>query len=105
MKKKIACLVLLMFCVITVLSGCNLFVTNYDLYLNQVVAQTSILLANNEEKTITITKEELVNGYYNYAETLTNQYGYSYEDALNYVLDLLVQRKILLTNITHSDIM
>ena len=99
MKKKIACLVLLMFCVITVLSGCNLFVTNYDLYLNQVVAQTSILLANNEEKTITITKEELVNGYYNYAETLTNEYGYSYEDALNYVLDLLVQRKILLTNV------
>ena len=68
MKKKIACLFLLMFCVITVLTGCNLFVTNYDLYLNQVVAQTSIQIDGNE-KTFTITKEELINGYYSYGQS------------------------------------
>ncbi len=99
MKKKIACLVLLMFCVITVLTGCNLFVTDYDLYINQVVAQTNILLASGEEKTITVTKEELVNGYYNYGQTLTNQYGYTYEDALDYVLEILLQRKVLLNHV------
>ena len=64
-----------MFCVVTVLTGCNLFVTNYDLYLNQIVAETT-LVVGEDEKTITITKEELINGYYSYAQTLTQQYGY-----------------------------
>ena len=99
MKKKIACLFLLMFCVITVLTGCNLFVTNYDLYLNQVVAQTSIEI-DGSEKTFTITKEELINGYYSYGQSLTQEYGYTYEDALDYVLDMLLQRKVLLNHVT-----
>ena len=99
MRKKIACLFLLMFCVITVLTGCNLFVTDYDLYLNQVVAQTNLLMADGSEKTLTITKEELVNGYYNYAETLINQYGYTYEQALDYTLEMLLKRKVLLDDI------
>ena len=99
MRKKIACLFLLMFCVITVLTGCNLFVTDYDLYLNQVVAQTNLLMADGNEKTITITKEELVNGYYNYAQTLTQQYGYSYQEALDYTLEMLLKRKVLLNDI------
>ena len=99
MKKKIACLVLLMFCVITVLTGCNLFVTNYDLYLNQIMAQTNVLMTNGEEKTITISKEELINGYYSYGQTLIQEYGYSYQEALDYILDMLLQRKVLLNDI------
>ena len=99
MKKKIACLVLLIFCVITVLTGCNLFVTNYDLYLNQIMAQTNVLMTNGEEKTITISKEELINGYYSYGQTLIQEYGYSYQEALDYILDMLLQRKVLLNDI------
>ncbi len=97
MKKKIASLVLIMFCMITVLTGCNLFVTNYDSYLGQYVVSTNLL--DVEGNKIVITKEELINGYYNYGSTLTNEYGYEYEDALDQVLDILLQRKVLLNHV------
>lgn len=71
-----------------VLTGCGLFELNQDRYLSRMVAQI--------DNDIIITKEDLIPVYNQYAPTLINSYGYSKEDAVEYCIDMLVNRKIML---------
>ena len=87
MKKRIFSLIISLCCMLSVLTGCNLFGTDMDRYYSTIVAK-----AGDYE----ITKEELVNGYYNYGQNLVSQSGYTVEEAINETMEMLLQRKMLL---------
>lgn len=87
MKRRIALFMVCIFSLITLLSGCSLFSLNQDKYLNQVVASAG---------DIEITKEQLLTLYNNYAETLIDSYGYTQAQAVNYCVESLINREIVL---------
>ncbi len=70
------------------MTGCGLFQQNRDRYLNRTVATV------NDD--IVITKEDLIVGYNQYGSTLINSYGYSQEQAIEYVIDLLIDKQVML---------
>ena len=73
---------------VSVLSGCSLFSVNTAKYLDQVVASVG---------DIEITKEQLIGVYNNYSSTLVDDYGYTNTEAVDYCLDLLINREIMLS--------
>ena len=91
MRKKIFSLIISLCCMLSVFTGCNLFGTDMDRYYNAIVAK-----AGDFE----ITKEELINGYYNYGQQLVSENGYTVEEALKETMTMLLQRKMLLDYIT-----
>lgn len=86
MKKKILSLLLCCMMAIGTLTGCNLFERDNQAYLTQIVAEIG---------DIKITKEEFINGYYNYGNTLI-QNGSSQNEAVEETLEMLLQRGLLL---------
>ena len=78
-----------------VLSGCNLFPINNLAYLNQKVATIEYTLSNDETKTLTITKKDLINAYNTSSEQLS-QYGLSGEEAYDQVLEMLINTRVIL---------
>lgn len=89
MKRKISILVVFMFMVLTLFTGCGLFTLNQEKYLNEVVASVG---------DIEITKQQLLNTYNSYAEELQNQ-GYTDNNQIvDYCINLLIDREILIAH-------
>ena len=89
MKKKFIALVALVFCLcLGLLTGCGLFEINRDRYLERTVAKV--------DDDIVITKEDLLLSYNQYAATLINSYGYTPEQAVEYVIDILINKEVML---------
>ena len=89
MKKRIAVILMCLISLSCLLTGCQLVTIDEEKYLNQTVAKIG-----NE---IEITLEDLYITYQNYASTLTSEsYGLSNQEALEYSLNYLIQRRILL---------
>ncbi len=86
MKKRIFCLIIGLCCMLSTLTGCNLFGTDLEKYYNTIVAK-----AGGYE----LTKDELVNGYYNYGQKLVSEQGYTVEKAMEETMQMLLQRKML----------
>ena len=84
MNKKLSLVLVCMFAVVTLFSGCSLVTVNQGKYLNQVVASVG---------TVDITKEELITTYNNYYESLSSNYSQS--EMVDYCLNLLIDRAIL----------
>lgn len=70
------------------MTGCGLWKINQDRYLSRTVATVG--------DDIVITKEDLLMTYNQYASTLINSYGYTNEKAVEYCIDLLVNKKLML---------
>lgn len=92
MKKKLSFLLAFIFTFAITLSGCNLFALDSVKYANQKVASIDY----EDGTTITITKEELVRAYNNYGSQLSS---YSKEEAINYLLDYLFKKEIILKEV------
>ena len=99
MKKRFALIACGVFGLSVVLSGCNLFVNDKAAYYNQAVATVTYTAENNTMDNITITKEDLMQGYNRYGETLSNN-GYSGEKLMEYLTNLLIDQKIVLNEVT-----
>ena len=84
MNKKLSLVIICMFAVVTLFSGCSLVTVNQGKYLNQVVAT----VGETE-----ITKEELITTYNNNYESLSEDY--SQNEMVDYCLNLLIDRAIL----------
>lgn len=85
MKNKLSLILVCMFMVVSLFSGCSLVTLNQGKYLSQVVATVG---------EVEITKEELITAYNNYYETLSNQ-SYTQNQIVDYCMDLLIDRAIL----------
>ena len=110
MKKKVLAFMCCMIMIMAVFTGCSLFEENQERQLNQVVASVG---------SVNVTLEELLRSYSNNAQTLTQNYGYSAEEAVDYCIDSLLARgvvfefakemkkdgKILVTDADRSQIM
>lgn len=93
MKKKIFSLIISLCCMLSIFTGCNLFGTDLDRYYDAIVAK-----AGDFE----VTKEELINGYYNYGQKLVSESGYTVDEALKETMTILLQRKMMLDYITKN---
>lgn len=89
MKKKLFSIIMSLVMATSILTGCNLFTRDTDAYLTQVVAKVG---------DVEITKEEFINGYYNYGASLM-QNGTTQEDAVKQTIDMLLQRGLLLQHV------
>ena len=94
MKKRLSLVLVSVLGVTTLLSGCNLFQMDKRAYYEQPVATVSYTAENNSSKKIVITKEDLMQAYSRYGQTL-QQNGYSGEDLVDYIVDLLIDQKIV----------
>ncbi|MGN1213054.1 MAG: SurA N-terminal domain-containing protein [Christensenellales bacterium] len=88
MKKFAKILLCLLLTCSFALTGCSLVQKNTARYLNKAVATVG--------NDITITMQDLLNGYNNYGYQYVQYYGYTQEKAFNTVLDNLIDRKLLL---------
>jgi hypothetical protein len=86
--KKFALILMCIVCLTSILTGCTLVTTNKASEYSQVVA--------TDNSGVSVTKEELLNTYSNYASTLISNNGYTKAQATEYCLNLLINRKILL---------
>lgn len=107
-KKKIAAVALSSLFVCGALSGCDLITSNAEKDLLQVVAEVDI--SNGETfqsggeyaayadviNTESILKRDLVVSFYSVGYQYVENYGYSYEDTYELLLDSLVNRQIYL---------
>ena len=75
-------------CACLLMTGCGLWKLNQDRYLSRTVATVG--------DDIVITKEDLLTTYNQYAATLINSYGYTNEKAVEYCIDLLINKKLML---------
>jgi len=89
-KKKIAFLLVFLFSFISVLTGCNLFNTNNYSALSSIVATSG---------DISITREELINGYNNGGYQYYSYYGYTAEESFKMTADELISQQYLLSYI------
>lgn len=89
MKRKISILVVFMFMVLTLFTGCGLFTLNQEKYLNEVVASVG---------DIEITKQQLLSTYNSYAEQLKNQGINDNAQIVDQCLDILIDREILIAH-------
>ncbi len=87
-KKRILGVLCLIICACFLMTGCGLWSLNQDRYLSRTVAAV--------DDDIVVTKEDLLTAYNQYASTLVNSYGYSVEDAVEYCVDLVINKKIML---------
>lgn len=94
MKKRLSLVLVSVLGVTTLLSGCNLFPMDKRAYYEQPVATVSYTAENNSSKNIKITKEDLMQAYSRYGQTL-QQNGYSGKDLVDYIVDLLIDQKIV----------
>lgn len=88
MKKRILGILCMVLCACLLMTGCGLWSLNQDRYLSRTVATV--------DDDIVVTKEDLLTTYNQYASTLVNSYGYSVEDAVEYCVDLCINKKIML---------
>ena len=63
--------------------------------MDTVVATVKV----DNNNTIEIKKQELLNYYYNYYETYVSNYGYTEKKALEACLDLIINQKLLVSRI------
>ena len=94
MKKRLSLVLVSVLGVTTLLSGCNLFQMDKKAYYEQPVATVSYTAKNNSSEKIVITKEDLMQAYSRYGQTL-QQNGYSGKDLVDYIVDLLIDQKIV----------
>lgn len=95
MKKRIAVILMCLISLTCMLTGCQLVTIDQEKYLNQTVAKIG-----NE---IEISLEDLYMSYQNLASTLTSEsYGLTNEEALDYCLNYLTQREIILIKAKES---
>ena len=94
MKKRLSLVLVSVLGVTTLLSGCNLFQMDKRAYYEQPVATVSYTAKNNSSEKIVITKEDLMQAYSRYGQTL-QQNGYSGKDLVDYIVDLLIDQKIV----------
>ncbi|NCB48116.1 MAG: hypothetical protein EOM55_00575 [Clostridia bacterium] len=87
MKKKIAVLLVFLFSFISVLTGCNLFDTNNYAALSSIVATSG---------DISITRENLINGYNNGGYQYYSSYGYTAEQSFKLTIEELVNQEYML---------
>lgn len=87
MKKRIAAVLVCLMMVVSFFAGCNLFERDMNAYLSQTVAKVN---------GVEVTKEELINSLGTYGSTLINSYGYTQAEAVDYLVDYLMDKKILL---------
>lgn len=88
MKKKFAILLVFMFSLMSILTGCNLFNSNNYAALSSIVATSG---------NISITRESLINGYNNGGYQYNSSYGYTTEQAFKLTIDELVNQEYLLS--------
>lgn len=93
MKKKLAVLLMFIFSVLTILTGCNLFSTNNYAALNSIVAVSG---------DIKITREELINAYSSSGYYYYNAYGYTLEESFKKTIDDLIYQKYLIKYLEDS---
>lgn len=96
MKVKVTGILLcvMMFC-ISIFSGCSLVTLDKNRYLNETVA--SVVDKENPNFRIDITKKELISAYNSYGYYYTQYYNYTSEKAIEQTLNLLINRKITIT--------
>lgn len=70
-------------------SGCRLFTVDSEEDINQVVATVNIVHKEN------IYKKDMIMAYLNYGNTLVESYGYTQAKAYEYILDGLIQNRII----------
>ena len=99
MKKRLPLLLVAVFALSVVLSGCNLFTMDKNAYYNQVVASVTIPEEDGKSTTLTINKEELMQAHNRYYQTLS-QNGYSGQALVDYLVDLLIDQKIVINEVT-----
>lgn len=87
MKKKIATLLMFLFCCVSIFTGCNLFDTNNYASLNSIVATSG---------KIEITREQLINAYNSSGYYYDNYYGYTREEAIRQTIKDLIDRQYIL---------
>lgn len=97
MKKRLALLVMCVFSLTIILSGCNLFVQDNNKYLQQKVATVEY----EDGSMLTITKEELIRAYNNYGSNLMEG-GQTQEQALSYLVDFLINKEIMLKEVQYQ---
>lgn len=85
MKKSLVSISMFLIFTVSFFAGCNLFERDINLYLNKVVAK------NGE---VTVTLEDFLD-YSDNISSLINQ-GYTNETAIEYLLDLLIEKKHLI---------
>lgn len=111
MRKRIICILMTAILSVSLFTGCSLFSYDSERDSMQVVATIapvriteSSVLTGDEEYTgkvyqteeKKIYKYELVSTFNNIGQTLVSNYGYTLEDAIDYVVDQLVTRQIIL---------
>lgn len=92
MKKRfmgIITVVLALVMSVSCLVGCNIITTDNERDMEQVVATVDI---NGKQE---VKKRDLVSAYLSYGYSYVQQYGYSHEEALELVVDSLIQNRIL----------
>lgn len=99
MRSKILSVLLSLVCAFG-FTGCALFEHNYEKDYQQVIVEISPVTETYNDREITtkahkIYKSELVSLANNNLASLVNS-GYSQEDAINYLVDQLVQQKLLI---------
>ena len=99
MKRRLPLLLVAVFALTVMLSGCNLFTMDKNAYYNQVVASVTVPEEDGKSTTFTVTKEELMQSYNRYYETLS-QNGYTGQKLIDYLVDLLVDQKIVINEVT-----
>lgn len=87
-KKRIIGVLCMVICACLLMTGCGLWKLNQDRYLSRTVATV--------DDDIVVTKEDLLTTYNQYAATLINNYKYTNEKAIEYCIDLLINKKIML---------
>ena len=94
MKKKILYTITLAFVMFfNVFAGCSFIQTNTSKYYNTVVAKVG---------DVEITKYELLSNYNNYGYDYVENSGYTVEEAVNTVLDQIINREVLNMYITEN---
>ncbi len=89
MKKKILSLVLVLIMCVSVFAGCSLFEINEKNYYETVVAT----LTYNDGVVDNIDKRELLLAYSSYGYNYVQNYGYSYEKAIDETLKSIVDQR------------
>ncbi|MDR2436531.1 MAG: hypothetical protein LBD17_00425, partial [Endomicrobium sp.] len=97
MKKKnfvrIIALAILVCVFVTALAGCSFIVKNNERIANQEIY--SIIGENGI--TLSLTRNEIIDYFNNYAYTLINYYSYTAKEALDFVIESKIKNKYLIT--------
>ncbi len=89
--KKFLTVLIALTIAISTLSGCKLITTNVDRDMNQIVAKVSI----DDDITEYIYKREMVSEFNSYGYYYTMYYGYTTQQAYEYIIENLAKNKII----------